>query len=687
MIKRLLALTCLGWATSQHAAALEINFGSISGSWNNEVSVGARIRMQSQSYDLLGKLNVPGQQDLCAEDDCVSYSGDPAPNQRLVDAQGAFVGALGDDGNLNYDQYDVVAATTTWITDLKLNWGNLFFRGRVLGLLDPVNADFDETHTDTRYQPAQTQRPDAVESDLGRRADILDGYLSYAFELGNNLGTFNVGYLQVPWGESNFVQINSLNEVNPPSSVLLHTPGVEIGELFQAVEAATLEMSLGANWGIQLIYQFGWDPVEPDPHGAFYSFSDVPGGANFALVGLGAFSEDPDRQYEPVGEVALISSSTRTATVLPDNVGYPGDTPQYGGSLKYYADWLNGGTQLSLFFLNYHSRLPYLSAIGAQESCARQSANFAEALVDCRGFNGSINPLPTGLEPLPVDSLTLFLDYPEDIQMYGISFNTNIGDWSLAGEFSYRPELPVQVDFTDIFFTALQPAFPEQDIPIGIDGLSAGTIPSANHALPSYLASYRNTRIETGQYIPGYERLPVEQYGLTGIRIFGPGNWLNADQLIFLVEFGATHIRDFPDTSVLQFEAAFPNDTHRSPGADGTGLGGEPDTARFTPTQQTSNFPTSWSYGVRTALLPAYNGAWLGWNFKPTVLWFWDLEGIAPFPAQNFVEDRHEILAGMEVDFSQSWSGTVAYQWFTGAGANNTLRDRDNLALSLSYAF
>ena len=62
-----------------------------------------------------------------------------------------------------------------------------------------------------------------------------------------------------------------------------------------------------------------------------------------------------------------------------------------------------------------------------------------------------------------------------------MSFNTSVGKWSLAGEVAYRPNLPVQVHITDIVFTALQPALPENEIVLGagmigdltLDGLVA----------------------------------------------------------------------------------------------------------------------------------------------------------------------------------------------------------------------
>ena len=47
--------------------------------------------------------------------------------------------------------------------------------------------------------------------------------------------------------------------------------------------------------------------------------------------------------------------------------------------------------------------------------------------------------------------------YPEDIRLYGLSFQTNIGSTSVAGELSYRPNMPLQINSTDMSIAAIYP--------------------------------------------------------------------------------------------------------------------------------------------------------------------------------------------------------------------------------------
>jgi hypothetical protein len=678
------------------AFALEAEYEGVKINFNNTATVGAAMRMQKRSDKLLGKLDVPGQQDLCTKDDCMSFGGDAAPNARLVAARGAFSGVNGDDGDMNYSQYDLVSATSRLNSDLKLQYGDFLGRVRGIGFFDPVNYDFEETHNNTRWQPRHTDRSNDVETRYAKDYQLLDAYLQYAFDLGERSGTFSVGKQLLRWGESNTIAVNSVSEINPPNQAYLRFPGIEVGRLFTPVPMALLSMDVFENASIELMYQFGWEPVQVDPQGSFFSDSDIIGGGKYLMSTLGQHSEDPNSEFKSNGEIALFSSTTFTLPV-DDKSGQPRDGGQYGAKFSYFADWLNSGTELSFYFLNYHSRLPYVSLYAANETCIPGgNTNFVTALAACRGFNGSINVTGLGLEPLPVDTARVFLDYPEDIQMYGFSFNTNIGAYSLSAEYSFRPNLPLQVQVTDVVFSALQPAFPENDVTVNPAGgvinlplpVIGSTIPGRRRVVPDYLSVYRNTTIQPNQLVHGYERQQVGQFDATLIRSFSGSNWLRADQIIVLLEGGFTQVYDMPSRKRLQFDGGGLNRTHASAGADGTGtVDGTPDPSRFNPTQQTAGFADDFAWGLRLLTRFEYNDVFRGVHLRPVLGYFWDVGGIAPLPVQNFVEGRKEILAGTEIQLSQALTAQLAYQWFTGGGLDNTRKDRDNLAVSMSYTF
>jgi hypothetical protein len=74
-----------------------------------------------------------------------------------------------------------------------------------------------------------------------------------------------------------------------------------------------------------------------------------------------------------------------------------------------------------------------------------------------------------------------------------------------------------------------------------------------------------------------------------------------------------------------------------------------------------------------------------GLTIKPTVLAFWDVEGIAPAPQQNYVEGNRWIVPALFFEYGADWSGTLVYQYY--AGRYSMLGDRDNISASITYAF
>src|SRR3546814_4505350 len=89
----------------------------------------------------------------------------------------------------------------------------------------------------------------------------------------------------------------------------------------------------------------------------------------------------------------------------------------------------------SVYYLNYHSRYPYASVRATDASCTRgvgpdgvvndtDQPNTLTSALNCKLFNGSLlgrqNQHNPDREPLPIDTLGFFLDYPEDVHMIGL---------------------------------------------------------------------------------------------------------------------------------------------------------------------------------------------------------------------------------------------------------------------------
>lgn len=702
-------------APGAQAANFEIGDARIA--LNNRALLGGAIRLQDRSSEAIGKLNVTP--DLCP-DDCISFTGNQEPNQRLVDAPGAFLGNNFDDGNLNYDQYDFVSGQARLESSLNIQFGDAIVQVKTLAFYDEVNTNFRETNTDTAFQPARAKRKSPVTERVGTDFDLLTAFVSYPFQIGDIFGRISVGEQRVRWGESTFLALGSLDQLNPPNENRLNFPGSEIASVFEPTGLAVVSADLTPTLGLELVYQYDWERAQPAAAGSFYSVNDIAGGGDYAVVSLGQFSEDPNFQGGFKGALPQLLTSGALNVPVDNQIGTPDEQGQFGGRLTYYAEDFNGGTEFGLYALNYHSRLPYASTFAANRSCLRDaplgglpstgdielvgnllstvgnllpgvtlddlSAEAAGGLLACGGGTGTLSVLPgEDKEPLPIGTLRPFLDYPEDIHMFGVAFNTQVGSWSLAGEYVYQPNFPLQVSLVDVIFSGLQPALPARDL-----NLLIANIPSARSATPDFLQTrFRDEPVTANQRIRGYEREKLHQLGLTGIRIFPRSNWIGADQIIFLTEVGVTYIQDMPGLNELQFEGGGPNCTHFSPGADGTGAeDGEPDSRRLNPTQSTDCYADDLSTGYRIFVRPVYNNGLFGFTYTPILGLFHDVYGTSPSPAQNFVEDQIEVLIGTDIEFAQGFQAQLLYQGYYGSGDRvSLLQDRDNLSFSIEYNF
>lgn len=773
-IGRGLVLLALPLSLAGPASAVDFELGeNATLKMVNKFTIGAGVRTQDYHSRNLGILNVPGQDDLCQDDDCVSFSEQPGPNQRLLAARGGFFLHAADDGDMNYDRGDFYTGISKLNADWTLNWGDWIVKTNFVGYYDAVNKGFT-VHRNNTVQcggadpsvecngadangfdtytlgPATRARSGEIEHRLAVRGEFREYFVTRSFMLGDTEIFASAGNQRLRWGEANLTLLNTLDVINPQDAVLARQPGLALNELNLPVGMVTLGADVLEGVSVDGWWQYDWEPVRPEPSGSLLSnLSDVAGGGDYAVVGLGQYPEDPDAYWFSMGTTGLVSNSHRTIYVPDEQSHAPQGKDQFGLRVKWYLPDFNNGTEFGFYYANYHSRLPYASVVAAQDSCMRDSANMSEAAVDCDGFNAASNrgqgaqlapercdprgcdlAAYTEREPLPIDTMGLFLDFPEDIHMFGVSFNTTLGGWSVAGEYSYRPNVPAQLLLSDVVFAALQPAVPRTNIAFNdLAGIPPGAsvdaaarigqllndfatnpratptdtdavVPGADTVFPCYVCAYRGydnstsaTDIDEGQLIRGYERIKLGQFALTMLQLFST-NPFGSDDLLFVYEVGFQHVVDMPKPDHdlgdggLFFQGSG-DQSHPSQGADCTGdaeAGTPCTTLRINPTQQRKGFATDFAWGMRTLIQLNYSNVFdAGLTIKPTVLAFWDVDGIAPAPQQNFVEGNRWIVPGFFFEYGSDWSGTLLYQYF--AGRYSMLGDRDNIAASITYAF
>lgn len=681
------------------ASAYDLSFPALGldGTLSAQVSVGATVRTEERNPDLVGKLNLPGQEAFC--DDALIPGTAAGVDCTTVEGNAAYLALPGypsvntDNGNLNYDKGDVVNAAIRFAPRLQLTHEYFGVDIGALAFYDPVNYDFDEYHPNNAedndgFQPRHTKRSDKVRRAVGAGVVLLDAYVTTALPLpGERELSVKAGNQLLSIGTSTLLVLNSLNSVNPPDTNRLFVPGADVRDVFQRVPLLTLGANLSDSFSLMGFYQFAFKPAEIPAMGTYYSVNDAASiGSTYNVLLFGKGREDPFNISGELGRTPgradLLSDAGRT--LFRDETLDPSDSGQFGFTLSYLATELNN-TSFDFAYLRLHSRLPVASFYAAEKGCSHDSTNSAEALIACRGFRAT----PLGVEPLPIDTVRYFLEYPEDIDTFGFSFATSLGEIAWTGEVVYRPNQPLQVDPTDVGFAALQPIFPAQTLDFVVTA-----IPGRRVAVPDYIETvYRgNPEVQPGQLIHGYERFETLNYNTSFLLLSGASeNPFGADQVTTLLEVGAYQVIDLP--SLDQLQIATPGVVwHHSAGIDGTGTANADQLAtsparRLNPTYQAGGFATDFSWGYRLLLGLSYEDVLPRTRLIPQFTFFHDVNGRAPLPSGEFVQGRRQASAGMTMVYGDSLSANLRYTWFFGGGIANLLGDRDNVQINLSYDF
>ena len=302
-----------------------------------------------------------------------------------------------------------------------------------------------------------------------------------------------------------------------------------------------------------------------------------------------------------------------------------------------------------------------------------------------------------------------FLEYPEDIQLFGVSFNTVLGasGWALQGEYSFRRDAPLQRAERVVLAEGLDPIVTGLGL-LGAAGEAQAAAVTAGEAAMKAAAKAKAaaTEAETastpetmaaaekagadakiagaaatravaaakqagGDYaafldgynpgpVQGYIERDVSQIQATATKVFGPT--MGADALVFVTEAALMHVHDMPDKNTAPLESP----------AGGTLATGKADADG-----------TSWGYRVAARL--DYNNAIGGANLYPYTQFLHDVSGNSPSPSGPFVEGRTALTIGVRASYLSRWEADIGYTRYAGDG--NELSDRDFISASVKYSF
>ena len=659
---------------SSNAFAKNYDVGNFEISFDSTFSVGSSWRVENRNWDEhIGKSN-----NLNNGFDFSHYNAalNATPiNTTIWNGAGAYSNN-GDNGNLNFDAGDSFSQILKGTHELAIRYDNIgiFIRGMYYYDNAMMNGNINWTNPVSGQvnNPCDDKK---AKGQVCQDVRLLDAFVYGDFDLGNIPLSVRVGNQIISWGESTLIS-HGISELNPVDVARLKAPGAQLKEAFIPFGAVWASLGITENFNVEAFYQYSFEKTILPPPGSYFSTNDFAGdGGSNNLVQLG-FSGNPEmditsllvglnqigdlaRSGNPLAASAYLAYPTKVTLRAPGSqaANEPDDGGQYGLRLSWYLAELND-TELSLYYMNYHSRRPIF---------AGKTADFSAQSIGNDVTYLATNPEIT--EQDIYDNLTSFsqvkLDYPEDIKLYGLSFNTTVGTTALAGEISYRQDEPLQIDDVELLFAAMPQQLANAGIKPELNGISQLNAPDGQPFGPGVTAN-------------GYILSDSIQAQMTMTHLWGPS--FGASQFVTLLEVGGINISDMPDPSKLRLNGPA---TDRNGGiAVAPGL--------EMPVQggiETNLFPTDFAWGYRIIGKLQYSNVFSGINVNPRVVFSHDVDGITPDPLFLFVEDRKSVALGVSFDYQSRWSADFSYNaFFDGAGTINRISDRDFVSLSISYS-
>ncbi|MGF6098313.1 DUF1302 domain-containing protein [Pseudomonas sp. 18175] len=594
------------------AFGVSFNIGEIEGSFDSSLSVGASWSTSKANRDLIG-----------------------------VNNGGKGLSQTSDDGHLNFKRGETFSKIFKGIHDLELKYGDtgVFVRGKYW-------YDFELKDENREFKDISDKgRPMGARSSGG---EILDAFIYHNYSIADEPGSVRFGKQVVSWGESTFIG-GGINSVNPIDVAAFRRPGAEIKEGLIPVNMFYVSQTLTDNLSAEAFYQLDWEKTVTDNCGTFFSQADViTGGCDDNLRLLSKRSTLAAAGALPFLAPYGLNINEEGVLVKRDGNRDARDGGQFGVAMHYNFEPLD--TEFGAYFMNYHSRAPIFSAKGA--SAATYAAAGAFPI-------GTLRPL------IVAGNSSYFIEYPEDIRLYGLSFSTTLPTgtaWS--GEISYRPNAPVQLNTTDILY--------------------AGVTPLVGYENASPLKGV------AGQDLHGYNRKEVTQIQTTFTHFFD--QVMGASRLTLVGEIGLTHVGGLESSD----KARYGRDPVFGPGRGamctalntGTfnGAGAGVDRSNLTTNCNNDGFTTANSWGYRGRAIWEYPDVFAGVNLKPNVAWSHDVSGYSPGPGGNFEEGRKAVSLGLDAEYQNTYTASLAYTNFFG-GKYSTVDDRDFVALSFGANF
>lgn len=627
-----LSALAVGLVLASAAGAEQFKYDNgITGSFDTTISAGISVRAESPDKTLIGIAN--------------------GGTSRSVNE---------DDGDRAFKKNRTFSELLKVTHDLEVKyegWG-MFLRGLYF-------IDFKNRHNPSLGPTGR--------DNIGQDVKMLDAFISKSFDVGGRTVRLRGGNQVISWGESTFIT-NSINSINAVDIAKLRVPGSELKEGLIPTASLLGSIELSKNASLEAYVQFNHDKTKLDPRGSYWSNNDFASDdSDKVFVGFGRRNDLTGRP-----PTNLVAPNTPTAGPIaaalygpfdpaaavwaprgPDRTA--SDSGQYGIALRYLATELNN-TEFGVYSLNYHSRIPFFSGIKGTPTSIVTGGPLAAAI----GHTGTA---------------TYFAEYPENIRLYGMSFNTQ-GPLGIAlqGELSYRPNQPLQYSTPELLLAAL-----------GAPNLITGSIQIPGATVGATAAAL----VPNGTFQQGWSRVKMSQFQMTATKSFP--TVFGADQGVVVGEVGFTKYHSLPTGLKFNGPAVFLPATPLAASLAST--------AAFA--QQTDGFVTENSWGYRLIGRLDYSNLMFGANVTPRLAFNHDVKGVS----QTFNEGVKSYSLGTAFDWQKKLTLDLSYTSYFGGrvycgtdtvasaqvtfggqsqsycSSANPIKDRDFYSVAVTYSF
>jgi len=639
------------------AQGFEFFMGEMEGSLDSQISMGSSWRTEGQNAGLIKGID------------------------------GATTNAQNNnDGDLNYENGDSFSQIFKGSHDLQVSYGNYgaFVRGKYwydAALEDDSALDDSNNHDLAKYSGAE----------------VLDAFVYGEFEAFGMPLDVRLGKQVVSWGESTFI-LGGINQINPIDVSSFRRPGAEIKEGLIPVNMAFASLGLTENLSAEAFYQLGFQETVISSCGTFFATNDyAPEGCGPVETAAGNINRVSDREPDSDGQFGIafryFSESLDTefgfyAMNIHSRVPLVGGTKAELDEMGFltagsataagqtYAAYKNGTGAAVVAGVNAAAGSTVFNSWGEIETAAATPADprnaTALALVGEHGSavaGGALAGMTTNSEGVSAAlgqtgiNPNYLIEYPEDQQLAGVSFATTLGGIALSGEITHKLDVPFQINSTQLLGAVLTAdatkALVLSQAAPGVPEETALAIPAVRDAV---IAQMDNSfMVEAafaadGESLPGFKTFDVTQVQVTAIQLID--QVLGASRFAIVAEAGYTYAHEFDEDDALKF--------------DGNG--------------DLNDTVTESSWGYRARIIGQYNDVFSGVNLSPVLSWSHDVDGVAPAPGGNFIEDEKVLGFTLNAEYQNMYTAAVSYTQYSG-GITNSLVDRDFASISVGMQF